>query len=80
MIVQITDDFDLDMQIQGVGKKVANYVCLFGYGRTGVVPIDVWIRRVIDNECYGQNPFEKYGSASGIMQQYVFYYEKRHQH
>lgn len=68
------------MQIRGVGKKVANCVCLFGYGRTGAVPVDVWIRRAIDNECSGQNPFERYGSAAGIMQQYVFYYEKSHQH
>lgn len=67
------------MQIRGVGKKVANCVSLFGYGRTNAVPIDVWIQRAIDNECSGENPFEKYGSVAGIMQQYVFYYEKSHQ-
>lgn len=67
------------MQIRGVGKKVANCVCLFGFGRTGAVPVDVWIQRAIDNECSGQNPFERYGYVAGIMQQYVFYYEKSHQ-
>lgn len=64
------------MQIHGVGKKVANCVCLFGYGRTGAVPVDVWIKRAIDEECFGQNPFDSYSSAAGIMQQYVFLYEK----
>ena len=67
------------MQIRGVGPKVANCVCLFGYGRTGSVPVDVWIRRAIDNECSGQSPFEDYGAIAGIIQQYVFYYEKSHQ-
>ena len=67
------------MQIRGVGPKVANCVCLFGYGRTGSVPVDVWIRRAIDNECSGQSPFEDYGATAGIIQQYVFYYEKSHQ-
>lgn len=68
------------MEIHGVGQKVANCVCLFGYGRTGAVPIDVWIRRAIESECSGQNPFDCYGSVAGIMQQYVFFYEKSHQH
>lgn len=68
------------MQIRGVGKKVANCVSLFGYGRMGAVPIDVWIQRAIDNECSGVNVFEKYGEVAGIIQQYVFYYEKSHQH
>lgn len=67
------------MQIRGVGPKVANCICLFGYGRTGAVPVDVWIRRAIDNECFGRSPFEDYGAIAGIIQQYVFFYEKNHQ-
>lgn len=68
------------MQIHGVGQKVANCVCLFGFGRTGAVPVDVWIRRAIEEECSGHSPFECYGSTAGIIQQYVFFYEKSHQH
>ncbi len=59
---------------RGVGAKVANCVCLFGYGRTSQVPIDVWIARAIDEECQGTNPFTQYGEDAGVMQQYVFFY------
>ncbi len=59
---------------RGVGAKVANCVCLFGYGRTSRVPVDVWIARAIDEECEGDNPFEGFGDDSGVMQQYVFFY------
>lgn len=58
----------------GVGAKVANCVCLFGYGRTSQVPVDVWIARAIDEECGGVDPFAQFGEDAGIMQQYVFYY------
>ena len=61
-------------EARGVGAKVANCVCLFGYGRTSQVPIDVWIARAIDEECGGRDPFEQFGDNAGIMQQYVFYY------
>jgi N-glycosylase/DNA lyase len=65
----------LELQrVHGVGKKVANCVCLFAFGRTAMVPIDVWIQRVIDEECAGQNPFLQFGNAAGIMQQYAFYH------
>lgn len=59
---------------RGVGAKVANCVCLFGYGRTSQVPVDVWIARAIDEECGGADPFAQFGENAGIMQQYVFYY------
>lgn len=61
-------------EARGVGAKVANCVCLFGYGRTSQVPVDVWIARAIDEECGGVDPFAQFGEDAGIMQQYVFYY------
>ncbi len=64
------------LKIHGVGKKVANCVCLFGYGRSSSVPVDVWIARAIDEECQGHDPFAAFGNAAGIIQQYVFYYER----
>lgn len=64
--------------VHGVGKKVANCVALFGYGRTGCVPVDVWISRAITEECGGVSPFRLYGKNAGIIQQYIFYYEKSH--
>lgn len=68
------------LSVKGVGIKVANCVGLFSYGRLGMVPIDVWINRAISNQCGGCNPFPLYGEVAGVMQQYVFYYEKSHQH
>lgn len=70
-------DAELFEQLQkahGVGAKVANCVCLFGFGRTSQVPIDVWIARAIDEECEGVDPFAQYGEDAGVMQQYVFFY------
>ena len=62
--------------LDGVGKKVANCVCLFGYSRTGMVPVDVWIARLIEEEFGGVDPFPQYGSRAGIAQQYLFYYKR----
>ena len=60
--------------IKGVGTKVANCVMLFGYSRTDRAPVDVWIKRIIDNEYGGNDPFPTFGDAAGIMQQYAFNY------
>ena len=54
------------MELPGVGIKVAN--C------TALAPVDVWIKRVIDQKYEGSNPFPAYGQKAGIMQQYLFYY------
>jgi N-glycosylase/DNA lyase len=55
---------------------VANCICLFGYGRTGRAPVDVWIQRAIDEGCGGMNPFEQFGEDAGIIQQYLFFYQR----
>ena len=62
--------------VHGVGKKVANCICLFGYGRMARVPVDVWISRAVDEDCCGEDPFMLFGDNAGIVQQYVFYYKK----
>ena len=59
--------------LYGVGDKVASCVALFAYGRTAAAPVDTWIRRLIDIEYRGENPFPAYGGAAGILQQYAFY-------
>ncbi len=66
-------------RIHGVGKKVANCVALFAYGRTSCVPVDVWISRAIDDDCNGKSPFDLYGENAGIIQQYIFYYKQSRQ-
>lgn len=62
--------------VRGVGRKVASCVGLFGYGRTAMAPVDVWISRAIREECGGADPFPLYGPWAGIIQQYIFYYQK----
>lgn len=69
------DLFSALLQVEGVGVKVANCVCLFGFGRTSRAPVDVWISRAIEL-CGGIDPFPAFGDAAGIIQQYVFYYMK----
>lgn len=73
------DLFQELLTVQGVGKKVANCICLFGYGRIARVPVDVWIARAVDEDCCGEDPFPLFESNAGIIQQYVFYYMKTRQ-
>lgn len=72
---QLSDEelFTTLKSLYGVGDKVANCISLFGYHRTGRAPIDTWIKKVIDDEYKGHNPFPNYGPNAGIIQQYVFY-------
>ena len=76
---QLEDEalFQALQAVRGVGKKVAECVCLFGYGRLSRVPVDVWIDRAIRVKCGGCEPFSRYGADAGVMQQYVFYAMRR---
>lgn len=64
--------------VKGVGIKVASCIGLFAYGRTQIAPVDTWIRRVIQERYQGLDPFPRYGSAAGILQQYMFYHALYH--
>jgi len=67
----------------GIGPKVAACISLFGLGRMDAFPIDVWMRRVMNQlydidekdvramKAYAQ---EHFGQHGGIAQQYLFYY------
>lgn len=78
------------LTLPGVGEKVADCIMLFStLKRLEVFPIDVWVRRVM-NELYIQNEDEnkvdkkqimelakqKYGNLAGIAQQYLFYWKR----
>lgn len=62
----------------GVGIKVANCVALFGYHRTSAFPVDVWIDRIQQRFYGGRFPAEQYPGFAGVLQQYMFYYERNH--
>ena len=70
------------LTIKGVGPKVADCILLFGLGRREVFPVDVWVKRCL-NQLYGKEMKEKtprefaaetFGTLAGFAQQYLFYY------
>lgn len=61
----------------GVGTKVANCIMLFAFARTGRFPVDVWIKRIEDKYYNGHFDCSPYPDSAGIMQQFMFYYERR---
>ncbi len=64
------------MAMHGVGKKVADCVLLFGLGHTDAFPVDVWIKKVL-NQVYPQGlDTSVYGDLAGIVQQYIFFYAR----
>ena len=78
------------LKLSGVGPKVADCILLFSdLKRFDVFPIDVWVRRVM-NELYIKNPDEtkvnkkqiekiakeKFGALEGLAQQYLFYWKR----
>lgn len=77
------------MKLPGVGPKVADCILLFALHRFEVFPIDVWVRRVM-NDLYFQEKEEKkvkqakieqlaqhkYQDLSGVAQQYLFYWKR----
>ena len=63
----------------GIGPKVANCICLFGLHFTEAFPRDTWISRIEENHYHGHFPVHKYPGTAGIMQQYMFYYERMQQ-
>ena len=58
----------------GIGEKVANCILLFGLHHVDVFPVDVWIKRIIDEVYNGQFDPSLYSGYAGIVQQYMFYY------
>ena len=77
------------LKLDGVGPKVADCILLFSLKRRDVFPIDVWVRRVM-NDLYIHNENEekvnkkelqklaeeKFLGLSGIAQQYLFYWKR----
>lgn len=68
--------FNALLSVKGVGTKVANCICLFAYNRVSMAPIDTWIKKTIEGQYSGINPFPSYGDVAGIMQQYMFFHAK----
>ncbi len=61
-------------KILGVGDKVASCVALFGFANLEAFPIDVWMRRAIDEYFGGELDPKALGKYAGVAQQYIFHY------
>lgn len=64
------------MEHKGIGKKVANCISLFGLHHLDACPIDVWMKKIIDEEYGGIQPKWMSDRYAGIYQQYAFFYKR----
>lgn len=62
------------MKLRGVGLKVASCAALFGFGRLDAFPVDVWMKRAIDEYFGGHLDPTELGRYAGVAQQYIFHY------
>lgn len=63
------------MEQYGVGKKVADCICLFGLHHVGAFPVDTHVRQILALHYPQGFPLERYQGYAGILQQYMFYYK-----
>ena len=77
------------LKLDGVGEKVANCIMLFSLKRFDTFPVDVWVRRVM-NDLYIHEKNEekvskteirkiaeeKFSDYKGLAQQYLFYWRR----
>lgn len=75
------------MQFHGVGEKIANCVLLFACERLGIVPIDVWIERVLRELYFAKKrkvtperirkfAATHFGPHAGYAQQFLFHHAR----
>lgn len=77
------------LKFPGIGDKVADCIMLFALNKFEVFPIDVWVRRVmnelyikeedekkVNKEIIQKLATEKYDKLAGIAQQYLFYWKR----
>jgi N-glycosylase/DNA lyase len=71
---------------KGIGPKVADCVCLFGFGKADSFPVDTWIEKIYREDFNGtltdRNKINAYftsmfGEYSGYIQQYLFYAKRQ---
>ena len=73
------------MKFNGIGPKVCDCIALFGMQKYDTFPVDVWVKRVMQ-EFYVDDDMslpkmrtyaiDKFGELSGFAQQYLFYYAR----
>ncbi len=75
------------LRFKGVGNKVADCALLYGGIKYDVFPVDVWVKRVMEELYFKREASfteiqrfasEKFGQYAGFAQQYLFYYAREH--
>jgi N-glycosylase/DNA lyase len=71
------------LEIKGVGDKVADCIILMGYGNLEAFPIDVWVKRTMENMYFKgkkkkaaqiqEFAHKRWGGYAGYAQQYIFH-------
>ena len=73
------------IKFNGVGPKVADCIALFGMQKYDTFPVDVWVKRVMEEFYVEDNlslpkirkfALNKFGDLAGFAQQYLFYYAR----
>lgn len=73
------------VKFNGVGPKVADCITLFGMQKYDTFPVDVWVKRVMEEFYVEDNlslpkirkfALDKFGNLAGFAQQYLFYYAR----
>lgn len=59
----------------GIGKKVADCVCLFGLHHVGAFPVDTHVKQILTTYYPDGFPLKRYEGCAGILQQYMFYHK-----
>ena len=72
-------------KLMGVGPKVADCVMLFSMNKIEAFPVDVWIKKIMEElyikeevplKCIEKYAKDKFGEFAGIAQQYLFFYAR----
>ncbi|MGL5312614.1 MAG: DNA-3-methyladenine glycosylase family protein [Peptostreptococcaceae bacterium] len=73
------------LKFNGVGPKVGDCIALFGMQKYDTFPVDVWVKRVMQEFYVADDmslpkirayAIDKFGELSGFAQQYLFYYAR----
>ena len=72
------------MTVKGVGDKIADCVLLFAFSRYEAFPVDVWIKKAIEQVYFGSKKVnnkeirrfarEHFGPYAGYAQEYIYHY------
>jgi N-glycosylase/DNA lyase len=74
------------LAVPGIGEKVGDCVLLFGLGHRAAFPVDVWVRRAVEQLYFRGRPrglaeirsfaAERWGPLAGYAQQHLFAYAR----